>query len=779
MKIIISNIIEIQNPTKEILSYCKKELTFNNPDYVKKQRMGFSVYKTPKTITLYELYNGNIYMPVGCFEDIWKIYPVKEDYVDCCCTNHRDIYSNIILRDYQKPCADALKKYVNGIFVLPPGLGKTQIGLYCASYLKQKTLWLTHTKELLQQAKERCENNLICATSIIGDGKCDYSGDIVFATVQTLSNVIEHENIKQDEFGLIIVDECFPKGTKINTPNGLRNIEELKIGDYVYSYNHNTKKVELNKINYLFNKKYEDLLINIKLNNGTSIVCTPNHPIFTKDGYVRADSIKEGDYLYEMFFLSTRDFERELYKKSMESQISILSKHRSNILFKRLFSKICNWEFKQIYAIGKRSSANGNTESNVQRRSTKKSINNVKKYKSQTTCSWWKWKRDDCPTMSIENGIRKKRFKCFSRIRNTNKNSKRTWLSNLLQSRLMYSGEKVNNRGRWKFPFCVDSSRTRQEKNYILRKIRVESVTIQKRNHIRKCCRCRRGNYVYNIGVENNNNYFVDNILVHNCHHLSTNAESVKMFEKCVNYFSARYKLGLTGTLHRGDGLVFTTTKILGNVIYEVKKNDTNDKLIGCYEGNTILEIPIELFQTPARIHLIKTKYNTNNKDIFDLTSKIVFSKLITDMSLDDDRNNQILSILKQLKGYTIVVSDRVNQLHYLSSKTKNSVCIDGKTSKKIRKELIEDFRNEKYDVLFASYSLVAEGLDIPQLENLIMATPIKDKRLVVQSIGRCQRPYEGKKIANIYDLIDDVSILYKFTSSRKSIYKQEGWEII
>ena len=89
------------------------------------------------------------------------------------------------------------------------------------------------------------------------------------------------------------------------------------------------------------------------------------------------------------------------------------------------------------------------------------------------------------------------------------------------------------------------------------------------------------------------------------------------------------------------------------------------------------------------------------------------------------------------------------------------------------------DLSNEKYDVLFASYSLVAEGLDIPQLENLIMATPIKDKRLVVQSIGRCQRPYEGKKIANIYDLIDDVSILYKFTSSRKSIYKQEGWEII
>ena len=67
------------------------------------------------------------------------------------------IKSNIVLRNYQEPCANALKKYVNGIFVLPPGLGKTQIGLHCASILGQKTLWLTHTKELLQQAKERCK----------------------------------------------------------------------------------------------------------------------------------------------------------------------------------------------------------------------------------------------------------------------------------------------------------------------------------------------------------------------------------------------------------------------------------------------------------------------------------------------------------------------------------------------------------------------------------------------------------------------------------------------
>ena len=469
MKITLTNIIEIKEPTKEILDYCKKELTFSNPDYIKKQRMGFSVYRTPKTISLYDYYQGNIYLPIGCFNDIWEIYPYKEDYVDYTTTKKANIKSNIVLRDYQKPCTDALKKYVNGIFVLPPGLGKTQIGLECASFLKQKTIWLTHTKDLLNQAKERCENNLICKTSTITEGKCDTSGDIVFATVQTLVNVIDKGKIKQDEFGLVIGDEI---------------------------------------------------------------------------------------------------------------------------------------------------------------------------------------------------------------------------------------------------------------------------------------------------------------------HHLSTSAESVKMFEKCVNYFNARYKLGLTGTLHRGDGLQNTTIKILGEVIYEVKKSEDKKYLVGYYENKPMINIPIEQFQVPAQIHLVGTKYKPND-ECFDTSSRIIFSTLISDLATNSDRNKQVLDIINKSDTYTIVISERTSQLEYLHKKVPSSIYINGKTPKKKREQEIEEFRQGKHKVLFATYSLVAEGLDIPILENLIMASPVKDERLVIQAIGRCQRPSGDKKIANVYDLVDDVSILDKFTRKRKSVYKKEGWEII
>ena len=59
MKISISNIIHIKEPTESIKNYCKNNLTFTNPDYQKKKSMGFYVYNIPKEIKLYDYYDGD------------------------------------------------------------------------------------------------------------------------------------------------------------------------------------------------------------------------------------------------------------------------------------------------------------------------------------------------------------------------------------------------------------------------------------------------------------------------------------------------------------------------------------------------------------------------------------------------------------------------------------------------------------------------------------------------------------------------------------------------
>lgn len=141
MRIIISNIIQVEEPTDEIKKYCKDQLTIKNPDYSKKVQMGFWVANTPKTIKLYDYDGKNIYLPIGCFSDLYKMYPDNALYSDFSVSKTRNIQSSIILRDYQKPCLNALKTYCNGLFILPCGLQEKQNAHYKQLFIYNNTLY--------------------------------------------------------------------------------------------------------------------------------------------------------------------------------------------------------------------------------------------------------------------------------------------------------------------------------------------------------------------------------------------------------------------------------------------------------------------------------------------------------------------------------------------------------------------------------------------------------------------------------------------------------------
>ena len=621
MKIILSNVIEITEPSDNVLKYCKEKLTFVNPEYGKRKKMGYWVGKIPKDIKLYCMYNNKLYVPYGFFEELWKVHPYKEDYVDYTTTKHADIKSNIVLRDYQKPCVRAFKEHCTGILSLKVGCGKTESILHTISELKQKTLFMAHTIDLVNQAKERSESKMECKTSLITDGKIDISGDIVFGTIQSVYKFIENGTLKQDDFGMIVMDECFVSGTKISTPTGYKNIEDIKMGDLVYSYNHKENKVEIKKVNYLFNKNV-DKLVTITSTSGEIIECSVNHPIYCNGKYIRAEHIKKGDTLYE------------LQKKT-----------------------------------------------------------------------------------------------------------------------------------------------TRQEKGYTIREFRVENIKIQKQGNIGEPRQSNGGIKVYNIGVEDNNNYFANNILVHNCQHISASPKSLQMFRTVFEYFSARYKAGLSAEVHRADGLQNCILSIVGNIIYGMERDKNYYKCI--YDNKELMRIPIDKFQVPCHVIVRETEYNVDGKDVFDPNGgTIVYAKLITDMAMDEKRNNFIISDLKKMKGSTIILSDRVDQAKYLCSIIDNSVEIDGSTPKKLRKQALDDVRNGKIKYLFSSYALAKEGLDIPRLENIVLATPIKDFGVLVQSCGRIQRPFEGKTIAYVYDYVDRVALSYRYFQKRRAIYRKNNWEI-
>lgn len=91
---------------------------------------------------------------------------------------------------------------------------------------------------------------------------------------------------------------CFTAGTKISTSSGYKNIEELKVGDEVLSYDVKTSTIKPSKITKVFkhqSKSFGELV----LSNGTKLNVTKEHPFYNVDNkkYIKAEKLVAGDKL--------------------------------------------------------------------------------------------------------------------------------------------------------------------------------------------------------------------------------------------------------------------------------------------------------------------------------------------------------------------------------------------------------------------------------------------------------------------------------------------------
>lgn len=92
---------------------------------------------------------------------------------------------------------------------------------------------------------------------------------------------------------------CLIPGTKIKVENGVKNIEEIIVGDKVLSYSEAHNSVEYQSCKKLYERNINEDIIVMETSSG-SLYLTANHKVFTNRGYVRADELTIEDTIYEM-----------------------------------------------------------------------------------------------------------------------------------------------------------------------------------------------------------------------------------------------------------------------------------------------------------------------------------------------------------------------------------------------------------------------------------------------------------------------------------------------
>ena len=203
----VGNKVICEDATKEVYDWCRDNLIIDNPEYIKKERMGLWTGNVPREIVLYERNGKNLIIPFGCVKKLRESFSDFPFYSSICPVSRFDYKSGIYTYDYQEKAVKAALEAKNGILVAPCGSGKTQIGLEIVSRLGVKALWVTHTTDLMNQSMNRAKSvyeNWGIGT--ITGGKVNIGEGITFATVQTMAKLDLTQY--RDTWGCIVVDEC-------------------------------------------------------------------------------------------------------------------------------------------------------------------------------------------------------------------------------------------------------------------------------------------------------------------------------------------------------------------------------------------------------------------------------------------------------------------------------------------------------------------------------------------------------------------------------------------
>jgi superfamily II DNA or RNA helicase len=270
---------------------------------------------------------------------------------------------------------------------------------------------------------------------------------------------------------------------------------------------------------------------------------------------------------------------------------------------------------------------------------------------------------------------------------------------------------------------------------------------------------CPEG-FVYNIEVQDNNNYFVDGILVHNCHYAGGND-----YSRLTSLIPAPIRILVSGTSLDSEKM---TNKLViigtaGGYLYQIKNKDLIKKKVSLK--------PI--------IHFIYNKcaqdgrtYDENVEDYIHKSENRLeeFKKWIIS---EGHINKQIVVAFAIIKHGEFMYESFKNDSRFQNL---NIDWVHGTDSD--RTEKIKDFKESRTNLLIAS-TIIQEGLNIPNIEILNYGLGGSSKIQLKQFIGRAIRDDGKSSEVLIVDFYDDCKWLDVHSRERLKIYNAEEFDIV
>lgn len=235
----------------------------------------------------------------------------------------------------------------------------------------------------------------------------------------------------------------------------------------------------------------------------------------------------------------------------------------------------------------------------------------------------------------------------------------------------------------------------------------------------------------------------------------------------------APYRLGLTATYRRLDGLHVKLRNLIGPVVYRRSIKDFKGEHLSDYEIVRI-SVPLESEERTRydKHHQIYASYAKEHGVAYFGSASRPWENFIRESSYDQEARKALLarrealkislgakrklkileSLIKQHHSQRVIVFTENNDLVYRISQDFLIPAITHQTKTVERKGILDRFRKGIYHLIVTS-KVLNEGVDIPEANVAIILSGSASPREHLQRLGRILRKRSGKK-ALLYEVV-------------------------
>ena len=228
-----------------------------------------------------------------------------------------------------------------------------------------------------------------------------------------------------------------------------------------------------------------------------------------------------------------------------------------------------------------------------------------------------------------------------------------------------------------------------------------------------------------------------DLLVCDECHHILANT-----YKEIVNKWKDAFLIGVTATPQRMGGIN------LGDVFTSMVEAPTTKELIEL--GNLT---HFKYFAPQEHLNMSKVRVKFGEYVNGDL-SKVMSDKKIIGNIVEHYKK---LAAGKSAICYCVNVKHSKKVAAAFNAAGITAAHCDGETNKKVRADIVEDFRQGKIKIL-CNAELFGEGFDVPNMQAVILARPTKSLTLFTQQSLRPLRPdpNDPDKVAIIIDHVNN-----------------------